>query len=62
MQLPSPIVKSNGILAMAHQAKVVKAMKYLEEISTEQQDCHPFYAATANLYIELGQIDEAQRY
>ena len=60
-QMPSPIVKLNGILAMAHQGKVAKAMEYLKPIATELDNYQPFYAAKADLHTKLGQNQEAKQ-
>ena len=60
-QMPSPIVKLNGILAMAHQGKVAKAMEYLKPIATELDNYQPFYAAKADLHAKLGQNQEAKQ-
>ena len=58
--MPSPIVKLNGILAMAHQGKIAKAMEYLKPIETELDNYQPFYAAKADLHTKLGQNEEAK--
>ncbi len=58
--MPSPIVKLNGILAMAHQGKIANAMEYLKPIETELDNYQPFYAAKADLHAKLGQNEEAK--
>jgi len=60
-QLPSPIVKLNGLLAMAHQGEVSTAMKHLQKIETELENYQPFYAAKADLHSKLNQRVEAEK-
>lgn len=59
-QLPTPIVKLNGLLALAHRGEVMNAMEHLTVIETELENYQPFYAAKADLHAKLNQISEAK--
>jgi len=58
---PSPIVKLNGLVAMAQTGRVQEALSRLDEIAVTMQHYQPFYAAKAEMETRLGLISLAKR-
>jgi len=47
---PSPVVKLNGIMALAHSGKLNEALEEIKDLEKTLKDYQPFYAARAELY------------
>jgi len=57
---PSPIVKLNGIVALAFSGKSKLAYRQLPSVAQELEHYQPFYAAKAEIEVHLGMLDLAR--
>lgn len=56
---PSPVVKLNGLVALAQSGNVEEALRQLEPLADELENYQPFYAAKADMESRLGFSDLA---
>jgi len=57
---PSPIVKLNGLVAMAQAGREKDALDQLENLATELSEYQPYYAARAELEARQGFLEAAK--
>jgi len=57
---PSPIVQLNGLLALGHNGELTQAIDGVNKLEKELNSYQPFFAARADIYQRLGDLERAK--